>query len=71
MKLDYYPETDSLFVEFQTVPCVETREVSDGVNVDLDAYVRVVGFDIDHSSDSLDLSILETADLPLHSLRSI
>ena len=37
MKLHYYPETDSLYVEFKAGPGVETREVSDGLNVDLDA----------------------------------
>ena len=37
MKLHYYPETDSLYIEFREEPGVETREVSDGVNVDIDA----------------------------------
>ena len=29
MKLHYYPETDSLYVEFKAGPGAETREVSD------------------------------------------
>ena len=44
MKLHYYPETDSLYVEFKAGPGAETREVSDGLNVDLDAAGEVVGF---------------------------
>ena len=54
---DYYPETgDSLYVEFKEGPGVETREVTDGLNVDLDAAGEVVGFDIDQASQRLDLS---------------
>ena len=49
---------------------METREVSDGLNVDLDAAGDVVGFDIDHASRRLDLSTLETEALPLRSTRA-
>ena len=69
MKLHYYPDTDSLYVEFKAGPGVETREVSDGLNVDLDGDGEVVGFDIDHASRRLDLSTLETEALPVCSTR--
>ena len=69
MKLHYYPETDSLYVAFKAGPGAETREVSDGLNVDLDAAGEVVGFDIDHASRRLDLSTLETEVLPLRTTR--
>jgi uncharacterized protein YuzE len=65
MKLHYYPETDSLYIELKDAPGVETREVSRGLNVDLDAKGEVVGFDIDHASRKLDLSKVETVALPL------
>lgn len=32
----YYSETGSLYVEFRTGPGVETRKVSEGLNVDPD-----------------------------------
>ena len=70
MKLHYYPDTDSLYVEFRAGPGVETREVSDGLNIDFDADGSVVGIDIDHASRSVDLSTLETEALPLHSTRA-
>ena len=69
MKLHYYPDTDSLYVEFTTGPGVKTHEVADGLNVDLDADGNVVGFDIDRASRRLDLSTLETTSLPLQSTR--
>ena len=34
-------------VELKAAPGVETREVSNGINVDLDAEGNAVGFDID------------------------
>ena len=69
MKLHYYPETDSLYVELKAGPGVETREVSDGLNVDLDVNGSVLGFDIDHAAKRFDLSTLETKALPVRSTK--
>ena len=66
MKLPYYPETDSLYVELNAAPGAQTREVADGLNVDL---AGVLGFSTDHSSQSFDLSTLETEELPMRSIR--
>ena len=60
MKLHYYPETDSLYIELKTTPGIEAREVVEGLVVDLDANGDVVGFDIDQASRKLDLSKIET-----------
>lgn len=54
MKLHYYPETDSLYIELKTTPGIEAREVVEGLVVDLDANGDVVGFDIDQASRKLD-----------------
>jgi uncharacterized protein YuzE len=64
MKLHYYPETDSLYIELKNTPGTETREIVEGLLVDLDATGAVVGFDIDHASRKLDLSKIETIALP-------
>jgi uncharacterized protein YuzE len=64
MKLHYYPETDSLYIELTSAPGVETREIVEGLVVDLDANGNVVGFDIDAASRKLDLSKIETIALP-------
>ncbi len=69
MKLHYYPDTDSLYIEFSEEAGAETREVSDGVNVDIDARGNLVGFDIDRASNRLDLSSLEATALPLRSYK--
>lgn len=64
MKLHYYPETDSLYIELKRAPGAETVEVAEGLLVDLDAEGDVVGFDIDRASLRLDLSKVETVSLP-------
>jgi uncharacterized protein YuzE len=64
MKLHYYPETDSLYIELKSSPGVEARQIVEGLIVDLDAQGDVVGFDIDHASRKLDLSKIETIALP-------
>ncbi len=70
MKLHYYPDTDSLYVEFKTRPGTETIEVTEGLNVDIDSDGDVVGFDIDRASRRLDLATLETEALPIHSIKA-
>lgn len=64
MKLHYYPETDSLYIELNGAPGIEVREIVEGLVVDLDANGDVVGLDIDHASRKLDLSKIETIALP-------
>lgn len=64
MKLHYYPETDSLYIELKDAPGTESREIVAGLVVDLDANGDVVGFDIDQASGKLDLSRIETVALP-------
>ena len=64
MKLHYYPETDSLYIELKSTPGTEAREIVSGLVADLDAEGNVVGLDIDHASSRLDLSKVETVALP-------
>lgn len=70
MKLHYYPETDSLYIELKATAGAKTREVADGVNIDLDANGVIVGIDIDRASTKLDLGTLETTALPLRDLKA-
>lgn len=64
MKLHYYPETDSLYIELTSAPGAEAREIVEGLVVDFDADGNVVGLDIDHASRKLDLLRIETTGLP-------
>jgi uncharacterized protein YuzE len=70
MKLHYYAETDSLYIELRAASAAETREIAEGLNIDFDADGNVVGLDIDGASGKLDLKSLETTDLPFASLKA-
>jgi len=64
MKLHYYPDTDSLYIELKNTPGAEAREIVEGLVADFDADGNLVGLDIDHASRKLDLSKVETVALP-------
>jgi uncharacterized protein YuzE len=64
MKLNYFPDTDSLYIELAEQASVESREVSEGVVIDYDARGNLVGIDIDNASKKVDMRILKLTNLP-------
>src|SRR5207244_4700908 len=52
MKLNYFPDTDSLYIDLSHRPSGESQEVSEGVVLDYDGEGNLVGIDIDHASRS-------------------
>ena len=64
MKLHYYPETDSLYIDLNAKPSEDSQEIADGLVVDFDADGNIVGIDIDNASQKLDLKTLEAVNLP-------
>jgi len=70
MKLNYARETDSLYIDLNARPGVDSREIQDGVVIDLDADGRIVGIDIQHASEVLDLATVETNSLPIATKRN-
>ena len=64
MKLHYYPETDSLYIDLNSRPSADSRQIADGLVIDFDAEGNVVGIDIDRASQKLDLKTLEAVSLP-------
>ncbi len=69
MKLHYDRETDSLYVDLNARPSAESREIQDGLVLDFDVQGRIVGIDIQHASEILDLATLETEALPAAKLK--
>ncbi len=67
MKLNYYPETDSLYIDLCSKPSADSREISAGVVLDYDSQGNLVGIDIDNASEKLDLQEVVTSQIPLAS----
>ena len=64
MKISYYPDTDSLYIDLSEQPSAESREISEGVVLDYDAQGRLVGIDIDNASLKVELNKLTLSKLP-------
>ena len=47
MKLNYYPETDSLYIDLSSKTSENAVEISPGVVIDFDAENNIVGIQID------------------------
>lgn len=58
MKVNYHPDTDSLYIDLSEHASVESREVSAGVVLDYDAAGDLVGIDIDNASRKVQLERL-------------
>ena len=64
MKVNYYPDTDSLYIDLSERPSVESREISEGVVLDYDASGRLVGIDIDNASAKVELHRFVVSKIP-------
>ena len=64
MKLNYYPDTDSLYIDLSEHPSAESREISEGVVLDYDSHGTLVGIDIDNASRKVELSRLVLSGMP-------
>jgi uncharacterized protein YuzE len=58
MKIGYYSDTDSLYIDLSEHPSVESREVSAGIILDYAADGSLVGIDIDNASRKVQLQRL-------------
>ena len=66
MKISYYPDTDSLYIDLSEKSSAETREISEGAVLDYDAQGRLVGIDIDNASKKVELKKLILSRLPVN-----
>jgi uncharacterized protein YuzE len=64
MRVNYFPDTDSLYIDLSGRSSVESREISDGVVLDYDDEGNLVGIDIDNASAKVELHKLVVSRLP-------
>jgi len=64
MKLNYFAETDSLYIDLSEQPSASSKEISEGVVLDYDANGNLVGIDIDNVSRKVELKQLVLDKLP-------
>jgi uncharacterized protein YuzE len=69
MRLHYYPETDSLYIDLSEKNSIDSKEIAPGVVLDFDEEGNLVGIDIDHASHVANLATLEASALPIGKLQ--
>ena len=56
MKIHYFADTDTLFIELSDRPSVRTEEINELVTVDFDTEEKLVGITIESARDQVDLN---------------
>jgi uncharacterized protein YuzE len=51
MKIRYFAETDTLYIEFRDVPVVETRDLDENTVLDVDADGGIAAITVEHASE--------------------
>ncbi len=65
MRIAYYPDTDSMYIDLSSRKSSESTEVTPGVVLDYDEDGNLVGIDIDNASKIMDLKELVLSKLPV------
>jgi uncharacterized protein YuzE len=65
MRIAYYPDTDSMYIDLSEKPSADSKEISPGVVVDYDADGNIAGIDIDNASRKLNLKEPALSKMPV------
>ena len=65
MRLKYYADTDSLYIELSSKASADSQEISEGIVLDYDAAGNIVGIDIDNASRKIDMKEITLTKLPV------
>lgn len=55
MKVKYFKDTDTIFIELRPIRAAETRDLDENTLLELDENGRVCGITIEHASERTDL----------------
>lgn len=55
MKIKYFQDTDTLYIEFKSTAISESRDLDENTLLDLDADGNVCGITVEHARDRADI----------------
>ncbi|BCX80476.1 hypothetical protein MIT9_P0049 [Methylomarinovum caldicuralii] len=64
MKIQYFKDTDTLYIEFRPGDIVETRELDEDTLLDLDARGQVCAITLEHAKERADIDHLHFEQIP-------
>ena len=50
MKISYFDDTDTLYIELKSVPIAQSRDLDEDTLIDVDEHGHVVGITLEHAS---------------------
>ena len=65
MTVEYYPETDTLYIALREGPSADAAEVAPDVVLDVDAAGGVIGITVEHASERADLRSFSVTQIPV------
>jgi uncharacterized protein YuzE len=51
MKIKYFQDTDTLYIEFRAAEVAETRDLDENTLLDIDGEGNICGITVEHASD--------------------
>jgi uncharacterized protein YuzE len=61
MKMSYFEDTDTLYIEFNRTEVFETKELDQNTLLDLDTNGNIVAITVEHASNRADISNLSVS----------
>ena len=55
MKIKYFQDTDTLYIEFRSVEVAETKDIDDNTLLDLDANGNICGITVEHAKERAEI----------------
>ena len=55
MKIQYFQDTDTLYIEFKETQVAETRDLDENTLLDVDRAGNICGITVEHTSESADI----------------
>lgn len=55
MKMSYFEDTDTLYIEFKEVDTVETKDLDENTILDLDEKGNIISITVEHASNRTDV----------------
>jgi uncharacterized protein YuzE len=65
MRLEYFPDTDTLYIQLRDVAGADAQEVAEDIVLDFNESGEVIGIEIEHASQRMDLGDFQLSALPI------
>ena len=59
MKIRYFRDTDTLYIELRQAPVAQTRDLDENTQIDVDERGQICAITVEHASERADLPALD------------